>query len=88
MTAVDQVSKFYTGIDVVRATERGDIVNIEQLRAALLASEADKIVALWNRKIKSPGRRNTIHTSGIQGKVNVCKQEKPSDANILSGPQL
>ena len=67
MTAVDQVSKFYTGIDVVRATERGDIVNIEQLRAALLASEADKIVALWNRKIKSPGRRNTIHTSGVSG---------------------
>ena len=62
MTAVDQVSKFYTGIDVVRATERGYIVNIAQLRAALLVSEADKIVALWNRKIKSPARRNTIHT--------------------------
>ena len=79
MTAVDQVSKFYTGIDVVRATERGYIVNIEQLRAALLVSEADKIVALWNRKIKSPGRRNTIHipNQGIQGKINVCKQEKP-----------
>ena len=62
MTAVDQVSKFYTGIDVVRATERGYIVNIAQLRAALLVSEADKIVALWNRKIKSPGRRTTNST--------------------------
>ena len=51
MTAVDQVSKFYTGIDVVRATERGYIVNIEQLRAALLVSEADKTAALWNRKM-------------------------------------
>ena len=67
MTAVDQVSKFYTGIDVVRATERGYIVNIAQLRAALLVSEADKIVALWNRKIKSPGRRNTILTSADSG---------------------
>ena len=51
MTAVDQVSKFYTGIDVVRATERGYIVNIEQLRAAALVSEADKTAALWNRKM-------------------------------------
>ena len=67
------MSKFYTGIDVVvRATElvMGYIVNIAQLRAV---SEADKIVALWNRKIKSAGRRNTINIPYFRGKQEtVC----------------
>ena len=59
------MSKFYTGIDVVRATEWGYIVNIPQLRAAVV-----KLIKLLHfGTVKYASRRDTIRITWCRAKL-------------------